>query len=354
MKRNGLHRALGTLALCMVGVAAQAQSGYSLTLIGEAIPNDPISPTIVSDISDRGDVTGARVQSNGQSVAFIWRNGVFRNLNAKLSTHDAITLAINDSLDVVGTRRDAQDLAHPFLLRGTGQVIAITAPAGQDLGRASDVNNRRQVLVAINNPGSENQFALWQAGQLSELERLPGSQSTVANRLNDVGVVVGTASFAAGSNAVLWQSDTIMQLPRPNGSTFVDGIDISNDGTVMMSAIFPTAPAHSSVVLWKEGQLTVLRSLSGLPWADAGDISNRNVIVGRSFKDSAASSMTATIWRNGRPSDLNARVLSADPLKPFVHLQWGLLVSDWGYIVARGVDSRSTDDRYGFYLLTPH
>ena len=64
--------------------------------------------------------------------------------------------------------------------------------------------------------------------------------------------------------------------------------------------------------------------------------------------------MTATIWRAGIPNDLNTRVLSTDPLKPFVHLQWGLLVSDWGYIVARGVDSRYSDGRVGLYLLTPH
>jgi hypothetical protein len=38
----------------------------------------------------------------------------------------------------------------------------------------------------------------------------------------------------------------------------------------------------------------------------------------------------------------------------FVHLQWGPHISDWGYIVARGVDSRFTDGRVGVYLLTPH
>jgi hypothetical protein len=145
-----------------------------------------------------------------------------------------------------------------------------------------------------------------------------------------------------------------MPLPKPQGASLVHGIDISDDGTVLMDATFPAAPVHTSVVTWKEGQLTVLKSLPGLTWADGADISNHNVIVGRSFNGGAPSAMTATLWRAGRPTDLNTRILSDDPLEPFVHLQWGLHISDWGYIVARGVDSRFTDGRVGIYLLTPH
>lgn len=356
MKRNGLPRTLGMLALCFAGVAVQAQqqSGFSLTLVGNNYPNDLSRQFGVSDISDRGDVAGARGLPNGDSIAFIWRNGVFRELNAQLSATSAGGPAINDTRDVAGLWWDAQsNQSHSYLLRSTGQLTEIAAQ-GQTILGPRDMNNRRQVLLLLNGATGFAR-AVWQQGRpLALLEPLPGSMSTDFRRLNDLGVVVGTATFATRSNAVLWQDGTIMPLPRPKGSSYVDGIDITNDGTVLMNAIFPAAPARSTVVLWKEGTLTALKPYHGLTWADASDIGNNNVIVGRSYNGPSAADMTATIWRAGIPSDLNLRVLSNDPLKPFVHLQWGLLISDWGYIVARGVDSRYTDGRVGLYLLTPH
>jgi hypothetical protein len=357
MKRNGLHQALGVLALCVASLAAQAQqqSGYSLKLVGNTYPNDLSRQFGVSDVSDRGDLTGSRGLPNGDSVAFVWRNGVFRDLNARVSAPSASANAINDSLDIALIAEDAPLQRRAYILRGTGQLIAIAPPQGRRMAGIGDMNNRRQVLVTTSDQATGLQTtALWQGGGYSRLEPLPGSSSTAVRRLNDVGVVVGSASSLSDSKAVLWQNGTIMPLPKPQGASSVSGIDISNDGTVLMHATFPAAPVHTSVVLWKEGQLTVLKSLPGLTWAEGSDISNRNVIVGRSFNGAAPSTMTATLWRAGRPTDLNARVLSDDPLKPFVHLQWGRHISDWGYIVASGVDSRFTDGRVGIYLLTPH
>jgi len=357
MNRNGLHRALSVLALCAASFAASAQqSGYSLTLVGTTYPDDPSRQFSVSDISDRGDLTGSRGLPNGDQVAFVWRNGVFRDLNSRISAQSASASAINDGLDIALVAENAPPLQNrAYILRGTGQLITIVPPQGRVLRTVGDINDRRQALVTTADGAGRLATALWYGGQYSHLDPLPGSTSTSVRRLNDFGVVVGTATSLATDTAVLWQKGTVMPLPKPQGATRVSGIDISDDGTVVMDATFPAAPAHTSVVLWKEGQLTVLKSLPGKPWANSMDISNRNVVVGRSFADPASTSgMTATLWRAGVPTDLNTRVLGADPLKSFVHLQWALHISDWGYIVARGVDARFTDGRVGIYLLTPH
>ena len=255
---------------------------------------------------------------------------------------------------MVGLREDAQFQQHAYLRRGTGQVSEIAPPQGRRISTVRDINNGRQVLVTTISDTTGFRDFLWRQGQFSRLNPLPGSQSTTASRINDLGIAVGTAIFSDRSAALLWENGMLMPLARPQGSTFVFGIDVSNDGTVLMNATFPTALAHTGVVLWKEGQLRALRPLSGQTWADASDISNRNVVVGRSFSDSSATGMVATLWRGSNVVNLNTRVLNDDPLKPFVRLQWGLLVSDWGFIVARGVDSRNTDGRISFYLLTPH
>ena len=333
------------------------QSRYSLTLIGSTYPNDPTRQFGVSDISDRGDVTGTRMGADGRTIAFIWRDNVFRDLNDVLSAQDATVAAINDSLDVAGNLDDAQSQRYTYVLSGTGTLTTLVPPQGQRISGVRDLNNSRQALLDMFDDVTGFQNAVWQDGLFSQLERLPDSARTAAVRINDLGVVLGTADDATGtgSRAVLWQNDTIMPLPQPEGSTFVTGIDISNGGVVVMDAIFPAAPAHRSVVVWQEGQLSVLRPVRGLSSARPVDVSNRDVIVGISSQDVLGAGPTATLWRGraGIPVDLNARVLSDDPLKEFVHLQIGLLISDGGYIVARGEDSRDTDGRRSFYLLTP-
>jgi uncharacterized membrane protein len=358
MTCRNLHSLLGALALYAWSFAAPAQPpiAYRLELIGTQLQNDQSPQLVVSDLNDKGEVVGSRPDSSGAfNNAFIWRDGVFEELPLPGSGASSAG-AINDKSDIVGSYEDEQFQTHSVLLRRGNVVVPIEPAAPEAQAFARDLNNRRQVLVAVRpDPFARDPlYFIWQRGAfVRELEPLPGSQSTTATEINDRGAAVGTATApaSASSTAVIWEHGTIMEITSPTGVVFASGADINNHSTVLGNALLPD---HSQAFIWKDGETRLLPLLPGTTWSDTNAINNRGAIVGRSFTDFTARDMVATIWRRGRPSNLNTQVAADDPARPFVHLQWGLLINDRGQIVAQGRDSRSTNpDEVGFYLLTP-
>jgi len=352
MKCNGLQRALGTIILCTLTLATQAQqqAGYSLTLIGTtaSVPWEP--GMIVTDINDSAEVVGQRSDSAGFTEPFIWRDGVFSKLLPLSPGEDGFAVAVDDGSNVVGQFRDRDNIAHGYLRLGSGSIVEILPPHDERSVLPRDVNNQQQVLLSTTAAMGTREY-LWQQGQFTLLDRHPTANSTVAERVNDQGVAIGTASFNLGRSAVLWENGMLMELPRPAGSKFASGVDVSNDGVALISAAVQLPSFYEGVFLWQAGQLTELPRLPGMTSAEALDISNGNVVVGSSFNHSRLEG-AAVLWQGGA-IDLNTRILSDDPLKPFVHLRRGLMINDNGFIVADGIDSRDTGDRRGFYLLTP-
>ncbi len=356
MTRRNLHSLLGALALYAWSLATPAQPAitYRLELLGTFLPNDQGPQFAVSDLNDKGEVVGSAPDSSGAlSQAFIWRDGTFQDLPVP-GTRGSAAAAINDKSDIIGAYEDAQFQSHSVLLR-RGHVVPIEAAAPEARAFALDLNNRRQVLVAVRpDPFAANlQYFIWQRGEFGqELEPLPGSQSTTATKMNNRGAVVGTATASASlsTTVVIWEHGTIMPLAAPSDALFVSGVDINNHGTVLGNANFAD---HTQAFIWRDGETTLLPLLGGTTWSDATAINNRDTVTGRSFNGIAADSV-ATIWRRGRPSDLNTQVAADDPAQPFVRLQWGLLINDRGQIVARGRDSRAADpEELSLYLLTP-
>ena len=342
--------AIAAITLLAPTASAQLRS-YHLDLIGTALLNQQGPAFAVTGLNDKGEVVGARPDaSDAFSSAFIWRDGTFEDL--PLPSQSSGAGAIDDRSNVIGSYEDEEFQVHFFLLRH-GKIVPIEVAAPDAQVFASDLNNRRQVLVGVRqDPFASLQYFIWQRGELiQELEPFPGSQDTTATVMNDRGVVVGTAMFPANSTAVIWEHGTIMPLTSPTGAQFAFGIDINNHGTVLGNANFAE---HTQAFIWKDGEATLLPLLDDTTWSDATAINNRGVVTGRSFNDFTATGMVATIWRRGRPSDLNTQLAADDPAQPFVHLEWALMINDRGQIVAQGRDSRVTDpDQVGFYLLTP-
>lgn len=82
MKGPSLLKLIAGLLLCAVSFAAEAQapSSYRLTLISKRIL-DPAHETHefeVTDINDKGQVSGWRIAGAGADGAFIWWAGEFR------------------------------------------------------------------------------------------------------------------------------------------------------------------------------------------------------------------------------------------------------------------------------------
>lgn len=357
MKGPNRLSVIAALVLCAVSfaAAAQAPSSYRVTLIWKRIL-DPAHETHefeVTDINDKGQVSGWRVAGAGETGAFIWRAGEFRVVPPPTGGFYARALGLNDWSELAGTYGTfPPDRGHSFFWRG-GRMTEIAAVPGETDVEAVHLNNRRQVVVLSRHPELGAQYYIWQRGRATPLDRVP-DRGFRANRINDRGTVVGE-SFAAGaaSTPLLWQDGAAMLLDLPEGATSASGRDINDHNTVLVNAV---VSQRSAVYLWDEGLYTALHLLPGRVAAHSFGLNNADVVVGTSSTEST-SVETATVWYGVEAADLNTLVRANDPLKPHVRLQSALMINDRGEIVARGIDLRDFEE-FGapadnHYLLTP-
>jgi uncharacterized membrane protein len=342
--------AIAAIVLCAVSfaVSAQAPTSYRLTLIFKrsfdpAHENDEFE---VTGINDKGQVAGYRLDRPETTGGFIWRNGEFRIISPSSDVFIPRVWGINEWSEVAGDYSTlVPERSHGFFWRG-GRFTPIEAAAGELSLRVIHLNNRRQVVVSSTN-AQDVQYFVWRRGQVTRLEPLPGRDSR-PERINDRGVVAGTASAGGGlSVPVVWQEGTAMALDLPLGTTSASTRDINDHNTVLVDA---SASQGSVTYLWDDGQYTALPVLPGRARTQSFALNNSGVAVGTTDRS------LATAWYGQQPVDLNTMVRANDPLKPFVVLQIALVVNDRGEIVARGQDSRDFETGTGAistYLLTP-
>lgn len=354
---NRLSSIVAVLVLCALSfaAAAQAPSSYRLTLIWKRVldPAHENHEFEVTDINDKGQVSGWRITSAGGSGGFIWRAGEFRVVPPPDGGFFARAVGLNDWSELAGSYATfPPDRGHGFFWRG-GRSTEIAAVPGETDVEAVHLNNRRQVVVLSRHPELGAQYYIWQRGRVTPLAPVPG-RGFQANRINDRGVVVGeSAGAGAVSVPLLWQDGAAMLLDLPEGATSASGRDINDHNTVLVNAV---VSQHSAVYLWNEGSYTALPALAGRDEARSFGFNNAGVVVGTSSRDSEAAG-TATVWYGLEAADLNTLVRANDPLKPHVRLRSALRVNDRGEIVARGIDLRDFDE-FGapadnHYLLTP-
>jgi hypothetical protein len=69
------------------------------------------------------------------------------------------------------------------------------------------------------------------------------------------------------------------------------------------------------------------------------------------FASTADEALHAFLWDGITLQDLNALIDSADPLQPFVTLEFGVDINDLGQVLANGIDSRTGESHA--YLVSP-
>jgi uncharacterized membrane protein len=343
--------------LCAVSFAAAAQvpSSYRVTLIWKrVIDTDHENHEFeVTDINDKGQVSGWRLSHAAVQGAFLWRAGEFQMIPEPSGGTYSRALGLNDWSELAGSYQGyAPDRGHGFFWRG-GRMTEIAAIPDDSSLSVVHLNNRREIVVVSYHPQSGQQYYIWQRGRVTPLERIP-NRRLEARRINDRGVVVGEAHGAGGSSMpLLWQDGAAMLLDLPQGATRASGQDINDHNIAIVNA---TVSGRFAAYLWHEGEYTALPALQGREQTSTSAINNSSVVVGTSY-DASRNSPTATLWHGSQVADLNTLVRENDPLKPYVQLESALLVNDRGEIVARGIDVRDFDQfdapAVNHYLLTP-
>jgi probable HAF family extracellular repeat protein len=114
------------------------------------------------------------------------------------------------------------------------------------------------------------------------LPNLPGGTTSAANDVNDAGQIVGWATTATATHAVLWQDGVPVDLGGLPGDTASYATAISNNGLIVgVSGANPREPSETGhAVLWRDGQITDLGLLPGGRQSAAADVNDAGQVVG--------------------------------------------------------------------------
>jgi probable HAF family extracellular repeat protein len=249
-----------------------------------------------SAINDKGQVIG--IAGN----AFIWQNGVFRNLGS-LGGNSTWPNALNEAGQVVGDSYTRAGDAHAFLwqngvMRDLG---TLGAPFvwGQVRSSATGINAAGQIVVA--GPTSEERFSsirsfLWENGRLTRLASL-NQVYTVAADIDDEGRVVGQFG-EPNTKAFRWVGGVVRSLGTLGGTT-------SSASAIAAGNIVGwtyNASGQPRGFIWRSGVMTDLGTLGG-DWITATSINTLRQVVGYGRTQGSAI-MRAYIWENGIMTNL--------------------------------------------------
>jgi probable HAF family extracellular repeat protein len=164
-------------------------------------------------INDAGEIVGSLYQSNSSGITSpsglaVWQKGVFSPLPWLSQPQGGSAGALPNAINSAGV------VAGELYLIGadngiTGYAVVWNGSQIQNLGAnaaAKGINDHGQVVGF-----SGNDAALWTNGALTDLGNLEGG-FTVANAINNSGVIVGTADLSLNSAAVVWIGGTLYQL----------------------------------------------------------------------------------------------------------------------------------------------
>jgi probable HAF family extracellular repeat protein len=294
-------------------------------------------------INNRGSVIGTS-RVNPQQRGFFWKNNHLGFLPALGGTcsHAA---GISDIDHIVGYACLAGDTVTHASLWKPGSVTDIDTFGGTGSAalRINRFDDAAGYFFALD--GTIHAF-FWSNGSWSDLGNLGGS-FTDAFAINNKKLVGGQSDISntpdsrfgiPPSHSFLWQAGVLTDLGSIFGTDFsyVNAID-QNGVVVGTSDLAGDLVAHAYI--WKGGVITDLQTLPGYDVSWAGGMNNREQVVGLAgFRDPVQSDgppdeivdcpCAAILWQNGQILDLNT----------LVPPQWSLSdavdINDSGEIVA--------------------
>jgi probable HAF family extracellular repeat protein len=171
-------------------------------------------------------------------------------------------------------------------------IVDLGAQLGDFPSFASDINNRRQIVGAIERNATPYPF-IWEDGVVTELPPLPSESSGVARAINDRGQIVGDIAL---KHAVLWEGGAVTELVSSFDLRFSCSADaINKRGQIVGSC-------NGSAFLWDDGVVTLLPTLPGGDFAMASGINRFGTTVGGS--QTVDGEFHAVLWRKGEVFEL--------------------------------------------------
>src|SRR2546430_2070318 len=261
-------------------VSTKPPPPYPIRDIG-APPGDVISWGTA--INDAGHVAGHSIGSDSGIWVirvFLWNNGTFQVLPG-LGGTETFALGINAADDVVGYGYNASGLSRAILWQN-GTPTDLGTLGGTESG-AYGINDRGQVVGwSYNATGRQHAF-LWDQSNMTDLGTLPGGSFSTANAINEAGQVVGAGDVASGDiHAFLWENGTMTDLGPGSANRIND-----------VGQVVGTSGSHAA--LWENGGMV------DLGWGSASSINHAGQIVGYSV---GSGEIHGFLWYHGNATDL--------------------------------------------------
>ena len=276
--------------------------------------------------------------------AFLYSGGAMTDLGTLGGINSAGT-AINATGTVVGSADTAAGHSHAFTESGGVMTDLGTLDGTAASSKALAVNSSGQVAGWSTAPGGTGDVAvLYANGSMTDLGTIDGGIASVANGINDAGVVIGNSDTASSDErGFVYHNGTITDigtLGGPNSS--VDAIN--NNGVVTGSSQDAGDVSHPFV--YSNGTMTSLGTynIDTTPQA----INDNGEIVGTTYGVNASGYpfTDAFVYQNGKFQDLNALI----PAGSGWRLSDAIAVNVSGQIL---VDATNSSGQTHAVLLTP-
>jgi probable HAF family extracellular repeat protein len=231
-----------------------------------------------------------------QGRAFLWQNGVKRDLGSLGTGTDALATLVNEHGQVAGaaftntiidpnTGIPNQD---PFFWQDDGKGMQDIGSFGGGLGFPNAINNRGQVVGQSNLAGDQSWHGfLWESGVLTDLPSLGGCCSG-ARWISESGDIVGYAYDGDQFNlAVLWRDGKVHDvIGTVDGDACAVAQSINSAGQVVGLSDAACDGTVLHAFLWEDDGPpvdldTLIAPGSGLQLTQAVSINDRGEIAGQ-------------------------------------------------------------------------
>jgi probable HAF family extracellular repeat protein len=280
------------------------------------LPGGEISEA--TGISDKGHVAGVSDVSGETFHGFFWDGGKMHDIGT-LGGELSIALGVNNSGQVVGVGDDRQGMPRGFVwqngkMRDVGHL-------GGGITLASSINNRGGVVGLSATRDYLGHAFVWQDGKMRDIGTPKGCDLSIAQDINDSGIVVGFALNTQGNRDVLSKMTEAFQ------SYFKDGLvefGYSNSPKMFVSSVLALSLESDSAraFAWNNGKFTELRGKREDTIAIA--INNKGKIVGADISE-REESVRAMLWESEQGKEL--------PLPSGFSDSFAIDISDSGIIV---------------------
>lgn len=332
---------------CLVMVAASGVSAQEYTLVDLETLGGTSSRA--NGISEGGTIVGYARTASGVKHAVLWNESGIVDLGAPEEFIVSDGLAVNDSIQVAG-RGEGNPQSYQGYSWESGSWTPIGVLPGHGESMALDIDSGGRIVGTSFILGHEHRAVMWDAGVLTDLGTL--GDSSTAFGLNEVGQVVGysVANLPGGEQglrAFLWEDGEMTALDPLPGDVATEAYDVNDAGDVVGSSWWYTTQFFSAkqATLWRDGGAEVidLGYVPAPPWSCGAEhrwhksiaraTNNRGQVVGEAMCVASGAPKAAFLWQDGVMHNLNDLI----PGGSGWNFRSALDINDAGQIVGYGL-----------------